>query len=152
LTKFSVGGFQRGELEAAVSSIPKSEALRNLYWRSEILRVMYWLRGEGLGDLVDVPMVRRYLDIRVDECRSQLCGLVDEGSIVADGAWFAISPGGLADGEVEYATLFADLARPANGRCSDECWCQFSSDEEAACSASLLSSVQLGPTRKRVAS
>ncbi len=133
-----------------MSSIPKSEALRNLYWRSEILRVMYWLRGEGLGDLVDVPMVRRYLDIGVDECRLQLSGLVEEGSIVADGAWYSIAPEGLADGEVEYATLFSDLARPSHGPCSDECWCQLSSDEEAACNASLPASVALGPTRKRV--
>jgi len=133
-----------------VSSIPKSEALRNLYWRSEILRVMYWLRGEGLGDLVDVPMVRRYLDIGLEECQAQLGGLVEEGSIVADGAWYSIAPGGLADGEVEYATLFSDLARPAHGPCSDECWCQLSSDEEAACNASLPASVTLGPTRKWV--
>ena len=26
---------------------PKSDALAALYWRSEILQVMYWLRGEG---------------------------------------------------------------------------------------------------------
>ncbi len=134
-----------------MSSIPKSEALRNLYWRSEILRVMYWLRGEGLGDIVDVPMVRRYLDIGLDECRLQLGGLVEEGSIVADGTWYSIAPEGLADGEVEYATLFSDLARPAHGPCSDECWCQLSTDEEAACNASLPASVKLSPTRKRVA-
>lgn len=120
-----------------MSSIPKSEALRNLYWRSEILRVMYWLRGEGLGDVVDVPMIRRYIDIGADECLAQFAGLVEEGSVVTDGAWFALSPAGLADGEVEYATLFSDLARPVHGPCSDECWCQLSSDEEAACTALL---------------
>ncbi len=134
-----------------MSSIPKSEALRNLYWRSEILRVMYWLRGEGLGDLVDVPMVRRYLDIDADECLAQFGGLVDEGAVVADGAWYAIAPGGLADGEVEYATLFSDMARPEHGPCSDECWCQLSTDEEAACSAQSPGSVRLGPTRKPAA-
>jgi hypothetical protein len=26
---------------------PKSPALRMLYWRSEILQLMYWLKGEG---------------------------------------------------------------------------------------------------------
>jgi len=130
-----------------MSSIPKSEALRNLYWRSEILRVMYWLRGEGLGDVVDVAMVRRYLDIGADECLAQFGGLVDEGTVVADGTWYAIAAGGLADGEVEYATLFADMARPEHGPCSDECWCQLSTDEEAACSASLPESVRIGPTR-----
>jgi len=126
-----------------VSSIPKSDALRNLYWRSEILRVMYWLRGEGMGDVVDVPMIRRYLDIGADECRAQFVGLVEEQSVVVDGEWYAISAEGLAQGEVEYATLFSDLARPVRGPCSDECWCQLSSDEEAACSAALLM-----PTRK----
>jgi len=130
-----------------VSSVPKSDALRNLYWRSEILGVMYWLRGEGLGDLVDVAMICRYLDIGDDECRNQFAGLVEEGAVVTDGPWFAISPEGLAEGEVEYATLFADLARPAPGQCSDECWCQISTDEQAACSAKPLSSRPAGGTR-----
>ncbi len=125
-----------------MSSVPKSEALRNMYWRGEILAVMYWLRGEGLSDLVDVPMIRRYLDISGYECRTQLAGLIEEGSVVADGRWFAISPEGLADGEVEFATLFADMARPARGACSDECWCQISTDEEAACSAGLPRTAQ----------
>ncbi|MGI8777539.1 MAG: hypothetical protein ACR2LJ_09170 [Acidimicrobiales bacterium] len=126
-----------------MSSIPKSDALRNLYWRSEILRVMYWLRGEGMGDLVDVAMLRSYLDIGTDECRTQFDGLVEDRSVVVDGEWYAISPEGLAQGEAEYATLFSDLARPVSGPCSDECWCRLSSDEEAACSATLLM-----PTRK----
>ena len=42
---------------------PKSEALRALYWRSEILQVMYWLRGEGFGDLVDPPSIERFLGV-----------------------------------------------------------------------------------------
>ncbi|MGI9023040.1 MAG: hypothetical protein ACR2HV_07395 [Acidimicrobiales bacterium] len=131
-----------------MSSLPKSEALRNLYWRSEIVSVMYWLRGEGLGDLVDVPMIRRYLEIDADECRAQFAGLVEEGAVVADGPWFAISPAGLAEGEVEYATLFSDMARPSRGPCSDECWCQISTDEEAACSASLPLPVRKEATRR----
>jgi hypothetical protein len=118
-----------------MSSIPKSEALRALYWRSEILRVLYWLRGEGLGDLVDVPMVCRYLDIDADECRVHLDRLVSAGYLVRDDAWFAFSARGLVEGEAEYATAFADLARPSHGACSDECWCQMSSAEEEACQA-----------------
>lgn len=118
-----------------MSSIPKSEVLRSLYWRSEILRAMYWLRGEGLGDLVDVPMLRRFLDIGARECRARLDSLVDDGDVVREGSWYALSPKGLAEGEVEYATLFADLAQPSHGACSDECWCELSTAEEEACSA-----------------
>lgn len=118
-----------------MSSVPKSEALRAVYWHSEILRVMYWLRGEGLGDLVDVPMVRRYLDIAAGECRARLSELESGGWIVRDGDWYALSTRGLAEGEAEFATAFADLARPASGACSDECWCGMSSAEEQACCA-----------------
>ena len=116
-----------------MSSIPKSEVLRTVYWRSEILRVLYWLRGEGLGDVVDVPMVSRYLDIDPHECRENLEGLVADGYLVRDGGWYAFSLRGLVEGEAEFATAFADLARPARGACSDECWCQISSAEEEVC-------------------
>ncbi len=118
-----------------MSSIPKSDILRTVYWRSEILRVMYWLRGEGLGDLVDVALIGRFLDIDAPECAAHLDGLVADGYVVRDGAWYALSARGLTEGEAEFATAFADLARPSSGPCSDECWCQISSAEEEACGA-----------------
>lgn len=118
-----------------MSSIPKSEILRTVYWRSEILRVMYWLRGEGLGDLVDVPLIQRFLDIDRRDCAEHLDGLAADGYVVRDGAWYGLSARGLTEGEAEFATAFADLARPSSGPCSDECWCQMSSAEEEACGA-----------------
>lgn len=130
-----------------MSSVPKSEALRAVYWHSEVLRVMYWLRGEGLGDLVDVPMVRRYLDIDAGECHARLSELESGGWVVRDGDWFALSARGLAEGEAEYATAFADLARPAHGACSDECWCGISSAEELVCDAQRASSRRPGELR-----
>ena len=42
---------------------PKSEALRALYWRSEILQVMFWLKGEGFGDQVDATLLERFLGV-----------------------------------------------------------------------------------------
>lgn len=131
-----------------MSSIPKSEVLRTVYWRSEILRAMYWLRGEGLGDLVDVPLIQRFLDIDAAGCRAHLDGLVADGYVVGDGAWYALSARGLAEGEAEFATAFADLARPSSGPCSDECWCQISSAEEEACGAQRVRPARGGfPTR-----
>lgn len=117
------------------SSAPKSDALRALYWRSEILRVIYWLYGEGLGDLVDVEMIRRYLDADAHEDLSGfLARLVDDGSLVGDGAWYALSARGRAQGEVELATAFSDLVHPVVGECDNECWCHMSTAEAEACS------------------
>ncbi len=105
-----------------------------MYWRSEILRVVYWLYGEGLGDLVDTALIRRYLGVDAHENLSTyLDHLVEEGSLVRDGDWYALSIRGRAEGEVELATAFSDLVHSAVGECDDECWCQMSAAEAEAC-------------------
>jgi hypothetical protein len=114
---------------------PKSEALQALYWRSEILRLMYWLRGEGFGDVVDVPMLERFLGVDARTGLTHLDRLVEDGFIVRDGEWYALSDRGLVEGEEEYLTAFSDLLRPAHGECSPECWCQMSNEEAEACAA-----------------
>ncbi len=119
------------------SSAPKSEQLRVLFWRSEILRVVYWLHGEGLGDIVDLDLIRQYLDVDVGENLSiYLDLLVGDGSLVRDGDWYALSARAMAEGEAELATAFTDLVRPVLSECNDECWCQTSAAEAEACARS----------------
>jgi hypothetical protein len=116
------------------SSAPKSEPLRNLYWRSEILRVVYWLYGEGLGDLVDLDLVRQYLGVDAGEdLQPYVDLLVADGTLVRDGDWFALSARGMAEGEAQWATAFTDLVHPVLNDCDDECWCQTSPAEAEAC-------------------
>ncbi len=127
------------ERSQVTSSAPKSETLRVLYWRSEILGVVYWLHGEGLGDIVDIDLIRRYLDVGARENLSQyLDMLVGNGSLVRDGDWYALSARGLADGEAQLATAFTDLIRPVPNECADDCWCQTSSAEADACARSRM--------------
>jgi hypothetical protein len=124
------------------SSAPKSEPLRILYWRSEILRVVYWLYGEGLGDLVDIDLVRQYLGVEGDEDISTYVNLlVADGSLVRDGEWFALSARGMAEGEAQLATAFTDLIHPVLSECNDECWCHTSAGEAEACARSRRSTV-----------
>jgi len=124
------------------SSAPKSAQLRVLYWRSEILRVVYWLHGEGLGDIVDIDLIRTYLgadDSGVDageDLSTYLDLLVVDGSLVRDGDWYALSERALADGEAQLATAFTDLVRPVLSECNDECWCHTSPAEAEACARS----------------
>jgi hypothetical protein len=116
------------------SSAPKSEGLRALYWRSEILQVVYWLYGEGLGDLVDSELIRQYLgDDGHESLADYLELLVADGSLVHDGDWYALSARGLAEGEARLATAFTDLIRPVVNECDDECWCHTSPGEAEAC-------------------
>ena len=116
------------------ASAPKSEALRVLYWRSEILGVVYWLYGEGLGDLVDIDLIRQYLEADPrDNLTYYVDLLVQDGSLVRDGDWYALSARSLAQGEAQMATAFSDLIHPVRNECDDECWCQTSAAEAEAC-------------------
>ncbi len=114
---------------------PKSEALRALYWRSEILQVMYWLRGEGLGETVDAVLLERFLGVDAAVGTGFLDRLVSEGYLDRTPGGYVLSPIGLAEGRIEFALSFADLTRPTHGECSADCWCQNSVEEAIACAA-----------------
>jgi len=116
------------------SSAPKSEFLRALYWRSEILGVVYWLHGEGLGDIVDIDLIRQYLDVDAHENLAEYLDLlVGDGSLVCDGEWYALSARGLTDGEAQAATAFTDQIHPVRNDCDEQCWCEASTAEAEAC-------------------
>ena len=119
----------------AAAPAPKSGALAALYWRSEILQVMYWLRGEGFGDLVDAGTIERFLGVEARIGVTYLDRLVYEGYLVRDGDWFTLSDFGLEQGAREFSEAFADLTRPTHGECSEDCWCHASADEAEACAA-----------------
>ena len=114
---------------------PKSDALAALYWRSEILQVMYWLGGEGFGDVVDPGLIERFLGVEATIGITYLDRLVAEGYLVRDGDWYALSDFGRDHGAREFADSFADLTKPTHGECSDDCWCHASVDEAEACVA-----------------
>jgi hypothetical protein len=114
---------------------PKSDALRALYWRSEILQVMYWLRGEGLGDVVDASILERFLGVGADVGVGYLERLVDDGYVDRAEGGYRLSPRGLDEGATEFAMSFVELTRPAHGDCSADCWCHASVEEAEACAA-----------------
>jgi len=114
---------------------PKSESLRALYWRSEILQVMYWLRGEGLGEVVDAPLLERFLGVDAEVGVGYLDRLVVDGYLDKRPGGYMLSETGLAEGKTEFALSFADLTRPAHGECSADCWCHNSVEEAIACAA-----------------
>jgi len=115
--------------------LPKSDALRALYWRSEILQVMFWLRGEGFGDLVDAPLLQRFLGVDARIGVAYLDVLVGDGYVERIGDHYTLSETGLREGGLEFAMSFEDLMRPAHGECSADCWCHNSPEEAQACAS-----------------
>ncbi len=117
---------------------PKSEALRALYWRSEILQVMYWLQGEGFGDQVGADLLERFLGVDAEVGVQYLERLVGEGYVTKVGERYALSESGQKEGALEFVSSFAELTRPTHGECSADCWCHSSPDEADACAAERL--------------
>ena len=112
---------------------PKSEALREMYWRSEILQVAYWLRGEGFGDQIDAVLLERFLGVDAEVGSQYLELLAEEGYLDPIGGRYALSEAGAREGGLEFAAAWSDLTRPTHGECSADCWCHNSPDEAAAC-------------------
>lgn len=117
---------------------PKSQALREMFWRSEILQVMYWLRGEqfGLGgdrDQANAQMLERFLGVDAEIGVQYMDLLVDRGDLERDGDLYWLSAEGVREGGLEFAAAWSDLTRPTHGECSADCWCHNSPEEAAAC-------------------
>lgn len=115
---------------------PKSPALQRLYWRDEILQVMFWIQGEGLGEEVDAPTLERFLGVDASIGALALERLVDDGLLERPATErYRLSAQGLEHGGRIFAEEFADLTRPGHGECGADCWCHASTDEAEACFA-----------------
>lgn len=113
---------------------PKSEALRALYWRDEILQLMFWIQGEGFGDDVDPVLLKRFLGVDAEVGVRYLDRLVEEALLSrgVDGR-YALTPRGHQHGARVFADDFAELTRPGHGECGPDCWCHSSPEEAEAC-------------------
>ncbi len=113
---------------------PKSSALRAMFWRDEILQVMFWLQGEGFGDQLDPLLLERFLGVEAAIGTQYLDQLTEEKLLVrnADGR-YALTPDGRQLGARVFADEFADLTKPGHGECGADCWCHASPDEAEAC-------------------
>lgn len=117
-----------------LSAQPKSDVLRRLYWRDELLQLLFWIEGEGFGSRLDAEVVDRFLGADGEIAVQHLDRLAAEGYLegdVLDG--YRLSAAGRDEGRRLFADEFADLTRPAHGACGVDCWCRQAPAEAAAC-------------------
>lgn len=113
---------------------PKSAALRAMFWRDEILQVMFWLQGEGFGDEVDPKLLERFLGVEATVGVQYLDHLTGEGYLIrAPDGRYSMTARGRQLGARVFADEFADLTKPGHGECGADCWCHASPEEAEAC-------------------
>ncbi len=104
-----------------------AEALDALYWRTEILQAMFWMRGEGLAADVDPLELAMFLAATPATVHRQLNLLALDGFVeVAQGslARYALTPMGTQEGGRSFRDEFEGLTRSGHGECGPGCWCQ----------------------------
>lgn len=113
---------------------PKSEALRALYWRDEILQLMFWIQGEGFGEQVDPVLLERFLGVDAVVGVRYLDRLVEEDLLgrTPDGR-YELTTDGRQHGARVFAVEFAAMTKPGHGECGLDCWCHSSPEEAEAC-------------------
>ena len=109
-------------------------ALQAIYWRDEILQVMYWLKGEGLGEDVAPDDLLRFLEADPGRLGERLVELVEDGyldPLPGDRVRYRLSALGIAEGRRRFLDEFAPfLGRESHSECGDpECECHTSGEE-----------------------
>ncbi|MDQ3829836.1 MAG: hypothetical protein M3361_11140 [Candidatus Tectomicrobia bacterium] len=106
-----------------------------IYWRDEILQLMFWLRGEGLFEDVAPDDLRRFLEADPGRLEERLEQLVQEGyldSSSGDGRRYRLNALGIEEGRRRFVDEFTPfLGRESHVVCGDPaCECHTSG---AAC-------------------
>ena len=100
------------------------DALEALRWRDELLQIMYWFRGEGLGETVAPDDLVVFLGAESDIARRHLDELVQEGYAEMDGERYTLTARGAQEGGRRFADEFAGLTGQAHGECNNpNCSC-----------------------------
>ncbi len=103
------------------STGPAHPALQAMYWRSEILQVMVWLRGEGFGDQVEPSLLERFLGTDAATGLEQLDAMVIDGYLVRAGDRYQLSEYGQQEGALDFVSSFEELQANSHGECGPDC-------------------------------
>jgi hypothetical protein len=103
--------------------------LADIFWRDEILQVMYWYQGEGFGTFVTSRDLQTFLTLDEEAITGYLERLVAEGYLqrVDDDFLQSVLPRyafteyGAREGARRFADEFAGVTKQGHGDCPPNC-------------------------------
>ncbi|HMQ29841.1 MAG TPA: hypothetical protein PKD53_03895 [Chloroflexaceae bacterium] len=105
-----------------------TDPLDALRWRDELLQILYWLRGEGLGDAPTAAELLPFLPADPTLIAEHLARLAAGGYAEASGGdppRYSLTPLGVREGGRRFADEFAGLTGQAHGECNNpDCACK----------------------------
>lgn len=109
-------------------------ALDSVYWRDEILQVMYWMTGEGLGREFAASDLQKFLQAESSVLAENLELLVEGGLLERAAERYALTAAGQREGGRRFADEFEEMLKPGHFECDEpDCDCHNPDSIEAAC-------------------
>ncbi len=107
----------------------------SVYWRDEILQVMYWMTGEGFGQEFTLSDLRKFLTAEDDVLLLNLEQMVTTGLLErAGGERYALTAQGRKEGGRRFADEFEEMLKPGHFECDEpDCDCHDPDSIEGAC-------------------
>lgn len=96
----------------------------------EILQILFWLQGEGLGDEVAPVELKRWLTLDAEAIGPVLERMARHGLVeTVEGGRFRLTDDGRREGGRRFADEFSDMTKPGHGECGDpDCDCNATGD------------------------
>ncbi len=123
-----------GEIEKSEEPDSSRPVLADLFWRDEILQVMYWYQGEGFGTSVTARDLQTFLPTDDRSIDVHLERMVEDGylervvtlneAVPLDDApppRYSFTPYGAKEGARRFADEFASITKQAHGDCPPDC-------------------------------
>lgn len=109
--------------------------LDSIYWRDEILQLMYWMLGEGFGREFDAPELQKFLQMEDAVLVDNLEHMVSAGLVERAGEnKHALTSLGEKEGGRRFADEFEGMLKPGHFECAEpDCDCHNPESTGEAC-------------------
>ncbi len=111
------------------------DAVGSVYWRDEVLQVMYWMAGEGFGQEFTLADLRKFLSAGADVLEENLDQMVTTGLLErVSGEKYTLTAQGKKEGGRRFADEFEEMLKPGHFECDEpDCDCHDPDSIEGAC-------------------
>jgi len=105
----------------------EKSSLRSLFWKDEILQVLYWMNGEGFGNEVPVVQILSLLNTNEANLLYHINNMVEEGVLLASSPELntttkvALAIDVKKEAGRRFADAFQGYQKAGHGECGPDC-------------------------------
>ncbi len=113
-------------MEQQPTELIETDEKPSIFWQDEILQVMYWMRGEGFGEQINIAQLQKFLDTTEEILAANLTHLEKKNLVNFDFAGtYELTETGVKEGGRRFADEFEGMTKQGHYECDDpNCDCQ----------------------------